>query len=60
MKVTATVIWPVTVEVELTEDEIHSEEKLAVTKILKAAEGILNLTTVNPIIHDCSDPTLID
>lgn len=60
MKVTATVIWPVTVEVELTEEEIHGEENLAVEKILKTAEGILNATTVKPIIHECSDPTFID
>lgn len=60
MKVTATVIWPVTVEVELTEEEIHGEENQAVDKILKAAEVILNSTTVKPVIHDCSDPTFID
>lgn len=60
MKVTATVIWPVTVEVELTEQEIHSEDNLAVAKILKTAEGVLNTTTVKPVIHDCSDPTFIE
>jgi hypothetical protein len=48
------------VEVELTDEEIHGEENQAVDKILKAAEDILNSTTVKPVIHDCSDPSFID
>lgn len=57
MKVFATVMWPVSVEIELAEDidEFEAQEQ-----IKAVASEILETSTIKPIIHDCSVSSFIE
>lgn len=55
VKVTATVLWPVVVEIEIKEHEVYNVVK---DKLLNAAGDILATSTIKPIIKDCSLDTL--
>ena len=57
MKVTALVVWPVSVEVDVP-DETNEEE---ISRLLKDAAGYsLECDTIKPLIQECSIETLID
>jgi len=57
MKVTALVVWPVSVEIEVPDGT--SED--GIKELLKDAAGYsLECDTIKPIIQDCSIETLID
>ena len=63
MKVTALVVWPTTVEVEIPDKELavlskDNQEGLIREKLLNAAGDMLNTTTIRPVIQECSIPTL--
>ena len=57
MKVTALVVWPTSVEIEVPDGTSEDEIK----ELLKDAGGYsLGCYTIKPIITDCSIETLID
>jgi len=56
MKLNATVVWSINVTVEVPDNATEDDKREA---ILSSAEK--DLTGLNkPIIHECSDPDLID
>lgn len=56
-KITATVNYPVYVQVEVDENMSNEDiEKIIIHESIKGIES----GAVNPVIHDCSDPDLID
>lgn len=60
-KITATLIYTVSVEIEVDEDSLNTEEGLdaAHDKLVDEANSCL-IDGVKPVIHDCSEDELID
>lgn len=56
MKLTATVVWSVNVEVEVPDNATEDQKRDALVE--NAEKHLLN--TKGPAIHECSDPSLID
>lgn len=57
MKVTATVVWSTTIEIDLPEEMESDKAKEA---ILSEAERQFDSLRNRPVIHECTDPDLID
>jgi hypothetical protein len=55
--ITATVNFPCYVQVEIDENATEDEKREA---ILNQADHILETSSIDPIIHECSDEDLID
>lgn len=56
MKLTGTFVWSVTVAVELTNDATSEEQRAALDEAVKHVQVDMD----RPILHDCSNPDLVD
>lgn len=58
MKLTATVIWSTSVQLELPDDATDEQQREAI--LTQADKDLPHLDFKHPVIHDCSNMELID